>query len=299
VRIESYCQQLASPLSNRPRWPARVATALLLMSALQAFAGTSRCAQHYVGQRAPDIINRKLAVDVRELCFSAFGVLHSGVTRTPLWSAEHLTREAVESAAGLPRVDGFHAEEQLPRGARAELTDYARSGYDRGHMSPNKDMPTVEAQRESFSLSNMVPQNPNNNRILWEGIESAVRGLAKRDGDVYVITGPLFQGANLDVLRGHVYVPTQLFKLVYDPRRQAAAAYLTPNAPGMAYQVISVAQLSAMAGIDFLPAVSARIKETAMPLPAPHPHGESRGESRRTARRSDPNALDTLRGWLR
>lgn len=278
---------------------ARLALLFLLLPGLEAMAGTSRCAQHYVDQRAPEIINRKLSVDARELCFSAFGVVHSGVTRTPLWSAEHLTRNAVEAAADLPRVDGFHPEEQLPRGQRAELSDYARSGYDRGHMSPNKDMPTVDAQRESFSLANMVPQNPNNNRILWEGIESAVRGLAKRDGDVYVITGPLFSGASLDVLRGHVYVPTQLFKLVYDPRRQAAAVYLTPNGPGMAYQVISVAQLSTMAGIDFLPAVSAQIKQTAMALPAPRPHGESGGERHRSARNSDNNVFDNLRGLLR
>ena len=278
---------------------ARLCSALLLLSGIQAFAATSGCGQHYVGQRAPDIINRKLGVNARELCFSAFGVVHSGVTRTPLWSAEHLTREAVEAAANLPRVDGFHPEAQLPRAERAELSDYARSGYDRGHMSPNKDMPTVAAQHESFSLSNMVPQNPNNNRILWEGIESAVRGLAKRDGDLYVITGPLFEGANLDVLRGRVYVPTKLFKLVYDPRRGAAAAYLAPNASGMAYQVVSVAQLSAMAGVDFLPGVSARIKETMMPLPVPHPHEESGGESRRTRRHSEPTPLDTLRGWLR
>ena len=278
---------------------ARLCAALLLLQGLQAFAAPSGCGQHYADQQAPDILNRKLGVNARELCFSAFGVVHSGVTRTPLWSAEHLTRQAVEAAADLPRVDGFHPEEQLPRGDRAELSDYARSGYDRGHMSPNKDMPTVEAQRESFSLCNMVPQNPNNNRILWEGIESAVRGLAKRDGDIYVITGPLFEGANLDVLRGRVYVPTKLFKLVYDPRRQAAAAYLVSNAPGMAYQVISVAQLTTMAGVDFLPGVSARIKEAVMPLPAPHPHQESGGESRRTRHHSEPSALDTLRGWLR
>ena len=79
----------------------RLCVALLLLPGLQAVAATSRCGQHYAGQRAPEIINRKLSVDAHELCFSAFGVMHSGVTRTPLWSAEHLTRQAVEAAADL------------------------------------------------------------------------------------------------------------------------------------------------------------------------------------------------------
>jgi endonuclease G, mitochondrial len=39
----------------------------------------------------------------------------------------------------------------------------------------------------------MVPQDPGSNRCLWEGIESAVRDLATREGEVFVLTGPIFR----------------------------------------------------------------------------------------------------------
>ena len=46
-------------------------------------------------------------------------------------------------------------------------------------------MPSVEAQEESFSLGNIVPQNSDLNRGLWAEIEMFTRDLAERDGEVY------------------------------------------------------------------------------------------------------------------
>ena len=42
-------------------------------------------------------------------------------------------------------------------------------------MSPSGDMATPQARYQSFSLANMIPQQPCNNEVVWEGIESAVR----------------------------------------------------------------------------------------------------------------------------
>ena len=152
--------------------------------------------------------------------------MHSALSRGPLWSAEHLVRSNVDAAEQLPRRDSFHAEPQLPFGDRAELTDYVRSGFDRGHMSPNGDMPDRTAQGQSFSLANMVPQVHANNAGIWAGIEAAVRRLALDDGEVYVVTGPAFIGSQISSLKGRVLIPTHLWKVVYSPRRRLAGAYL-------------------------------------------------------------------------
>ncbi|MBL6458967.1 DNA/RNA non-specific endonuclease [Belnapia sp. T6] len=50
-------------------------------------------------------------------------------------------------------------------------------------MAPSGDMAPLEGQAESFSLANLVPQNPGSNRCLWEGTESAVRELALQEGE--------------------------------------------------------------------------------------------------------------------
>jgi len=132
---------------------------------------STQCPSHFAGGVAPSVTNPKLKPRTQEVCFQAYAVLHSGISRTPLYSAEHLTRANVESAKTLSRKDSFHPEASLPPKDRAELSDYARSGYDRGHMAPNGNMANRSAQAQSFSLANMVPQVHASNAGIWAGIE--------------------------------------------------------------------------------------------------------------------------------
>lgn len=240
-------------------------------------APTSCPANFYDGQ-APDLVNAKLATRTHSLCFSEFAVLDSGLTRTPLYSADYLTAQRIALARRQRRADAadtFHEENRLPAQDRAVLSDYARSGYDRGHMSPNGDMSSASAQGESFTLANMVPQNPNNNRHLWEGVEATTRSLASRYGEVYVVTVPIFAGAQTQWLHNLVAIPARLAKAVYVPALRGAAVYLTDNAPGMKWQTISVAQLRDLSGIDVFPALPESVKESAIKLPEPKPFSQS------------------------
>lgn len=240
-----------------------MAAAALLFSAL---ATAGECPSHYVDGRLPEIRNPKMSSATTELCYSVFGVMHSGITRTPLWSAEHLTAANLAAAKTLSRENSFHPESRLPARQRAELSDYARSGYDRGHMAPNGDMPDRDSQHESFTLANMVPQDADVNRHIWAGIEGVVRKMAQKEGDLYVITGPAFIGGNLQKV-GNVLVPTHLYKLVYSPRQHAGAAFFIENRDNAQYQTLSIAQLEDKVGINLLPSVPAQQKSVMLKLP--------------------------------
>ena len=239
----------------------------LLASAFAAnLAHADACPAMYVDGRKPEITNPRMDVETTELCYTVFGVMHSGLTRTPLWSAEHLTASNVAAAQALSRENSFHAERRLPAGQRAELSDYARSGFDRGHMAPNGDMPDRISQQDSFTLANMVPQDSANNRYVWAGIEGAVRKMAKKEGDLYVLTGPAFIGGNLRKV-GNVLVPSHLYKAVYSPRQRAGAAYFIANVDTKDYEVLSIAQLEDRIGINLLPSLTRQQKMAMLSLP--------------------------------
>lgn len=256
------------------------AALLALPAGLQA--APTACPQHFPGGEAPDLVNERLAAKARELCYGGFAVLHSGITRTPLYAAEHLTRERIAAARGLERNNSFHADPSLGKGERAELSDYARSGFDRGHMAPSGDMPDPQQQNESFSLANMIPQDPQLNRDLWSDIEAAVRNFARRNGEVYVVTGPIYQGDRIERLKGRVLVPTHVFKALYDPVNGQAGAYYTPNADTDDWKAVSISELQTITGIDVFPTLPRPAKDVAMPLPEPAPQG------RRPGRRGAP-----------
>lgn len=219
--------------------------------------GFSGCRQFFAGGVAP---GQAKAHQQRELCYDAFAVLHSGETRTPVFVAQRLNRQSVQDARSEKRTNKFFADARLPRAERAELGDYKGSGYARGHMAPAGDMPNADAMAQSFSLANMVPQNQKQNSGAWAKIEKDTRQYVLRaKGDVYVITGPVFEPGSPAIGASHVRVPTHLFKLVYDPATQKAWAHWQANADhARAGQPISYAEVVHRTGLELLPGVGVR-----------------------------------------
>ena len=246
----------------------RAAFGLLALLASHG-ARAQDCAALGAGGQLPVLDNPRMAPQTQVLCSTRFAVLYSGLAREPLWAAEHLDSTMVRAAMSIPREGEFHPDTRIPAGSRAELADYVRSGFDRGHMAPSGDMPDRQTQQETFALSNIVPQRAALNREKWAMIESGLRRLALRAGELYVVTGPAFHATSLSAIGpDRVLVPTSTWKAVYSPVRQQTGVYVCHNvtrSPGCSH--VSVVELTRMTGVDPFPALPARMKQTCMTLP--------------------------------
>lgn len=190
------------------------------------------------------------------LCRKGFLLSHDPVKKTPVWVAEHLTKEKANGP--VVRKNSFRADPNLLGGKRSELSDYAGSVFDRGHMAPAADMKwDKQAMDECFYLSNMVPQvGKRMNRGIWRMLEEKVRKWALKRGEVYIYTGPVYEATKSEVIGlNRVVVPTALFKVVFDPQTQEVIAFMMPNKPldtkDMPKYIVSVRDIENATGLDF------------------------------------------------
>lgn len=192
--------------------------------------GFAACPQLFPKNKPIDVNSVNAQWKTAGLCSNHFAVLHSSLSKTPLVVIEKLNQAMLSDAKGEERTNDFYADPRLARGYRAELNDYKSSGLDRGHLASAANQPDQQSMIQSFALSNMVPQDPFNNRKTWAKIESDVRKFARRaGGNVFVFSGPLFRGPQETIGPARVWVPSHLFKLVYDEASGRSWAYILAN----------------------------------------------------------------------
>jgi endonuclease G len=208
------------------------------------------CASQLPNGRAPQFASASWSVGLTQLCYEELTIGYSSKTRTPLWVGEYLTPQRIEAARQQMRNSKFFEDPHLPVDDRARLSDYVRSGYDRGHMAPNGDFSNAKSQAECFTLANIVPQDPDNNRHAWESLESGTRNYVMAQGAIYVVTGPLFRGEQILFLNDRVAIPTDIWKLVYNPAKHAGG-YMVRNEAHPTISWMNIAAFEKLSGYRF------------------------------------------------
>lgn len=172
---------------------------------------------------------------------------------TPNWVSWHL---ASEWYGTLNRVDTFRPDPAVPSDwYRVQAFDFFATGFDRGHMCPNADRDNenrIPINQETYLMSNMVPQAPDNNQGPWANLENYLRTLTDAGNELYIVSGPAGVGGSgsnggvtTTLAGGHVTVPAYTWKAVLvlpkadgdDAARVNAAtrtiAVIMPNTQGI------------------------------------------------------------------
>ncbi|WP_413290481.1 DNA/RNA non-specific endonuclease [Bdellovibrio sp. HCB337] len=158
--------------------------------------------------------------------------------RSPNWVAWKVDAKSLGAA---DRTDKFQQDKELqeylsqdPQTPPAVTpNDYSGSCFDRGHQVPSADRTnSTSSNQATFVMSNMLPQTPYVNRVLWEDLEQHTRKLVAEGNTVYVIAGPVYDqnfgeiGPNNDIP-----VPSKLFKvlIVEKEKKRSSFAVMMPN----------------------------------------------------------------------
>lgn len=184
------------------------------------------------------------------------------------------------------RVGKFAPDQELPAGwEQIKPSDYTGSGFDRGHMTNSEDRSrSPEDNIQTFLMTNILPQSPDNNQGPWVQLENYSRQLVRSGKELFIVSGGHGQGGvgknglKATVGQGKVLVPAVTWKviLVLDTPNSGVAgvnkntrtiAVIMPNKQGIKsepwqqYQT-SVQEVEKLTGYKFFTSVSEDIRST-------------------------------------
>jgi endonuclease G len=187
------------------------------------------------------------------LCRESYAVGYDYHKKVPSWVAYHLTPDSVNRK--FKRSNRFMPDTAIPYRYRSTLSDYKGTGYDRGHMAASASVDSsYNAMLESFLLSNMAPQFSGLNRQGWRYLEQYIRKWTNQRGELFVVTGTLFEGPHIIIGNG-VHVPSHFYKVVYDSISKSAIAFIVPHRAisksELSGFIVSIDEVEMRTGLDF------------------------------------------------
>ena len=214
--------------------------------------------------------------DIRTLDRGPFVVGWSDSLQHPAWVAYHVPPEARFDPGKRP---SFRKDRSIAKSPTASA--YSNTGYDRGHMAPNRAIATrfgPEAQSQTFLMSNIAPQLPALNRGPWRELEQRIADLwTARWGEIWVICGTISgtNGRSRERLPGTlVDVPESFWMLIISQSDDEvrALALILPQSVKFddfpVHRIVTVDELEKATGLDLMPDLPSFLRD---PLKADRP----------------------------
>lgn len=148
--------------------------------------------------------SQKIDLIVKKEIFSSF---YSKELKVPLYTVHYLSNGGGDYSRSKLRF--------INERFTAKDSDYAKSGYDRGHLVSAEDFAyDYKKQSITFSYYNCFPQTKHLNRGPWKSWENTIRNESKR-WPLKIYTGGIYGNRRI---RGKVGVPDYCWKVVYNQK---------------------------------------------------------------------------------
>jgi len=192
---------------------------------------------------------------VQPICREAYLVAYDAPVKIPAYVSYTLLPQ---NALGcFPRTNAFVADKSVPNGPTP--SDYAGTGYDKGHAAPDGDLSWSEqVEYESFLMTNMYPQHGSLNRGIWKLLETSVRGWAVQTNQSYTIFVGAIYGAGDPTIGNGVIVPHGFYKIVVNNNTKQVAGWAFPHTKpyvnlgnDLTKFRLPIAQIQQAAGINY------------------------------------------------
>lgn len=155
-----------------------------------------------------------------------FSLGYSYKRKSALWVSYIISKHSI--GIDHPRSNSFFADPEIPYKYRVLPEEFDNSGYDRGHLVPSASVDfSRKSNKQTFSMANVVAQDPVLNRQAWGYLESVIRRWTVSKGKLAIVAGPIYGQRNKRV--GDVWAPRQLYKAIYAYDSGKCIAFLFPN----------------------------------------------------------------------
>ena len=169
--------------------------ALLILGTLSTYFH----AQEYDHDRyAPDRADIRRDFEAFVLSFDSKddddGDMRPDVLRVPEWVAQEIKRFDGECIQTEERQPWVTDRALYSSGVAPNSLSYEGSGYDRGHMAAKflAARISIDADEETHTLLNSVPQLPRFNSFIWQDLEELTGAWAQEYERIWIIQGPVF-----------------------------------------------------------------------------------------------------------
>ena len=124
----------------------------------------------------------------------------------------------------------FHVEKSLESAYRVSPKSYTRTGYDRGHMANDASFDwSMESLNSTYSMANIVPQNPKVNRYHWIKAERYARLVARKLGSVNVLNIIRYNQIPKRISKQNIAIPKGFYKILYNEEKDFERCFYYKN----------------------------------------------------------------------